>query len=219
MKGLILKDILNLKKQAKTSLTIIVVYFIVFSYIFKDYSFSMTVGMISGMFTMVLAMLSISTFSCDDAAKWDIYALCLPLDRKYIVFSKYILAIGLCITGTIITILLSFVVKLFRESANISLDDMIGIYVVFAMSIFYISVIIPIIYKFGADRTRLLMVLVFIVPFFLIYLGINTLSNLGVSMPSEQTLTLLLILSPIFLIAVLSLSILLSYRIYITKEF
>ena len=86
MKGLIIKDIFNLKKGITTTL-IMILFYGIFSYNTGNMS------MLIGMTVFIMTSLSISSMSYDDMAKWDGYALSMPITRKNIVLSKYILSI------------------------------------------------------------------------------------------------------------------------------
>ena len=71
MKGLLLKDLLNLKKSIKLMLIIGIAYSIFFS------TFEPTT--LTGLLTLLFAMQSLSSFSYDEFSKWDCYALSMPL--------------------------------------------------------------------------------------------------------------------------------------------
>lgn len=75
MKGLIIKDFMNLKKSLKMFLIISVFYF--FMAISTDNPYFFT-----SILTVILPITTISLFSYDDMAKWDVYALTMPFDRK-----------------------------------------------------------------------------------------------------------------------------------------
>lgn len=83
MKGLFMKDLLVLRKYARTMAVFILVYIVVFSMLDS-------VDVISGMVTLVLAMMSVATFSYDELAKWDRFGLTMPVSRKQAVASRYL---------------------------------------------------------------------------------------------------------------------------------
>jgi len=95
MKGLIIKDILNLKKNLNT-LLVLVIFYAFLGYRSGDPS------MLIAMIVLLLTMMSITSISYDDLAKWDKYALAMPISRKNIVLSKYILAVLLSISGVVL---------------------------------------------------------------------------------------------------------------------
>lgn len=206
MKGLLIKDILNLKKQYKLNF-LMMGFFTVFGYQTGDPSYVM------GMIVMTMTMLSITSMSYDDLAKWDNYALSMPISRKSIVKSKYILSILLSSFAIIISASISYVVILPKSNMN-TLELLLVASIVFEISLLYSFVILPLIYKHGLEKVRILMVGVFAVPSFIIFLFVKS----GVNMPSQSQLLLLLKLSPIFVILVLFVSLNISYRIFCKKD-
>ena len=95
MKGLIIKDFLNLRNNIKTMLITILIYLLFF--ISYDPSF------LSGLLIMIFCLQSLSTFSYDEYANWDVFALSLPISRKELVLSKYIVFAIFPIAGTILS--------------------------------------------------------------------------------------------------------------------
>ena len=135
MKGLIIKDIFNLKKGITTTL-IMILFYGIFSYNTGNMS------MLIGMTVFIMTSMSISSMSYDDMAKWDGYALSMPITRKNIVLSKYILSILLSTIATILSTAFSMVIAYIRGDL-VGIDNIQEIllisYVVFLISIFYIS--------------------------------------------------------------------------------
>ena len=105
MTGLIIKDFLNLKSSLKTSL-LILIPFSFMAYKSQDPIYLMSV------FILIISMQSISAISYDNLAKWDIYALTMPISRGKMVISKYILSILLSIISLIISGLVSYLLIL-----------------------------------------------------------------------------------------------------------
>ena len=83
MKGLIIKDILNLKNYMK-QLILVLIFFIAYGIFLKNGTF------VGTMITLMLSMQVITTMSYDEYAKWDKYALTMNINRKDIVLSKYV---------------------------------------------------------------------------------------------------------------------------------
>ena len=67
-------------------------------------------------------MITITSFSYDALAKWDRYALSLPLTRKDIVAGKYLLSIILCLLATILSFLISTVILKFDPGGRLRND-------------------------------------------------------------------------------------------------
>ena len=75
MKGLIIKDILNLKNYMK-QLILVLIFFIAYGIFLKNGTF------VGTMITLMLSMQVITTMSYDEYAKWDKYALTMNINRK-----------------------------------------------------------------------------------------------------------------------------------------
>ena len=202
MKGLIIKDILNLKKNLRTTLLMIIV-FTFMAYGSGDPSY------IIGMTVLIFTTMSITSMAYDELAKWDSYALSMPISRRNIVLSKYVLSIILSVLSVVISTIISYVLILLKSDMN-GFELLLTSYIVFGISILFICVILPLIYKFGVEKSRLLMIGVISIPT-VIFLAIN---KLNINMPGEKQFIMLLKISPLLLIIFLFISSFISYRIY-----
>lgn len=151
MKGLIKKDLLLLKSQLKSYLVIVLVFAIV-SFMSNDNTF-ITLLPILGV------MLIISTLSFDNYYKWDAFALTLPLSRKDNVKSKYILAILITLTFIVFStcILIAFnTIKGFPINAFNIITLMCGSLLGASIAT---SISLPLMYKFGSENGRMIMII------------------------------------------------------------
>lgn len=188
MTALILKDLICLKHQAKTLLVFFIMYIIFFITINSaDYLY--------GMLIILSTSLVMNTFAYDETAKWDNYALALPITKQHMVLSKYLLSLLLSIGGVLICVIISACKNVMNFEAWMTVYALIGI------AIFIISFMIPLLYKFGTQKGRILIVGVILVPTF----GVLLLKQLELPMPSDSMIKLLITLSP-FVLAVLFLS-------------
>lgn len=210
MKGLIIKDILNLKKSIVVTLIAIFIYG-VFSYSTGDMS------MIIGMTALIMTSMSISSIAYDDMAKWDSYALAMPITRRNIVLSKYALSLILSTIAIILSASLAILITYLRgdliNMENIQ-EIILTAYIVFLISMVFISINLPMIFKFGVENARILMLGSFIIPLGIGYL----LTKMGIQLPTIEELKMVLYISPIILILILTLSISITYGIYRNKD-
>lgn len=206
MTGLIIKDILNLKKSLMTSL-VMLLFFSLTAYQSGDPKF------LVGTIVLIISMQSISSISYDDLAKWDIYALTMPISRRKLVMSKYILSILLSITSLIISSAIAYFLILPISSMGIR-EFFLTSYLIFLIALLLISVILPLIYKFGVERSRLLLFLVISIP---ILMGL-LLSKTGMTFPNENQFWILVKISPFVITIVLFISSLISCKIYRSKD-
>ncbi|MDR7871699.1 MAG: ABC-2 transporter permease [Tissierellaceae bacterium] len=210
MIGLIIKDIINLKKSIMTTLFIILVYSF-FSYNTGDMS------LLIGMTVFIMTSMSISSMAYDDMAKWDSYALAMPVTRRDIVLSKYLLALIFCIIAVIVSSIFAIIITYVKGDLNsiIDIQEILLIaYTVSLVCLIFISIITPLIFKFGVENARMLMVGAIIVPMGIGYF----LVKMGIQPPTLEDLKRLLYISPIILVMVLILSITITYGIYKNKD-
>lgn len=206
MIGLVIKDILNLKNSFRTSLLILALFSFM-AYQSQDPTYLM------GMFVLIMSIQSISSISYDELAKWDVYALTMPISRVKLVISKYILSIMLSIIALIISGAISYFVILPTSNMN-TIEFLLSSYLVFASSILLLSVLLPLIYRYGVEKSRLLIFIVISIP---VLIGIFF-SKIGIDLPDENQLRTLFKVSPFIIIALLFISSFISCRIYKNKD-
>ncbi|AFA47801.1 ABC-2 transporter permease [Acetobacterium woodii] len=206
MKGLILKDILNLKGSFKTLGIMLIFFSVVF--------ISQGNGFVFGIVIFMFAMMVITTMSYDDLAKWDIYALTMPITRKEMVLSKYLVMGILNSIGIVIALIVGVL-------GNLELGEPIGgelLVIVGAISLIAViisSVVIPLIYKFGAEKARLMLILCALAPTAILLL----IEQMGIPLPSIDNTWIYGVLLIAFTVVVLVISINASIKIYQKKEF
>jgi len=222
MKGLIIKDLLQLKSYLR-SLIIFMFIFICVSLEPKNTNID---GILTIMMTLGLGMFGIATFSYDEMAKANKYILTFPITKKEIVLSKYILQFILTLTGAILGTLLSVIISLilnkeipnFTDLVSIALGGMVGIGLVE-------SIQMPCFYKFGAEKGRIYMFIITIAVAFIcggiFMLGEKIVNNFSINLSSINNI--LEVFFPLVLIGLIVfeyfISYKISYKIYSKKEF
>ena len=215
MKGLLIKDLLQLKSYKKNFIISIIVYGAIILMNSKESSiFSMGAPMIMFLFS-VYAMAS---FSYDEKSNTDKYVLTFPLTRKEIVLSKYFLGILCILFGAFIGVIFSIVLSLIGINSIPNLNDLLittlgSIWILSIMQ----SVQIPCIYKFGAEKGRfqiyifMMILALFIGGFFIVF------PNIDFSFIDRFT-NLVPIVLLIFIVVNYLVSYKISYKIYLKKE-
>lgn len=217
MKGLIIKEFTNLGKSFKL---------VGFMLLFYGAISIMTdsPGGFSGLFTVIFALFLFNTYTLDEMANWDIYALTMPLTRENIVQGKYLLMLLLSFLGFIINtgslLILNMVTK--AESLFIGIEVPIAGMVI--VIIFY-SILLPIISKVGITKARIYFIGIYMVPFLLGILIKNKIKENKIILPEWFTEALwtvkdkINIIAPIAMLICLLISYCISIRIYRKKEF
>lgn len=211
MLGFIKKDLFMIKANLKTFLIIFALYLIL---------------AIQGMFDVIFVipligiMLFITTFSYDDYNNWNAYVATIPNGRKNAVRAKYIISTILMI----ILGILSFGMDVFKNyhvmdafSIEASISGVLGIVL---SIVIIISILYPIMFKFGSTKGR---VILFVVVFGLAAI-IGLVANANtISLNTGEVLELLekyeYIAIPVVSVILLTISYLISSKIYKNKEF
>ena len=223
MKGLIKKDLLNLASY-KTSLFIV----IIFCSIAIAGTTSVTFAPI--VISTIIGMIVLSTFNYDEISKSDKYILSLPVTRKDVVLSKYILAVVSTVIGAVLGVVLTIIIvqimNMVRSSELINLNYESLLSTAFG-GMFGIALIqsiqIPSIYKWGAEKGRIQMfVLIFLL--ILLILGASFLfTKIGFNIDMsniESFLNKFGILILVGLIIIMySISYKISYKIFSHKDY
>ena len=158
IKGLILKDLLNLSHY-KTSLVILVIAMILIATSQQGFTLYIPIMLIT-----MFGMIALSTFSYDEMAKSDKYVLSLPSNKKEIVKSKYIVVISFTILAAILSIIISYVISVYVYKQT---PELMGILIPVFGGMFGIGLVtsiqIPSIYKWGAEKGRIQMFIMIII--------------------------------------------------------
>ncbi len=217
MKGLILKDLLQLKNYKRTLIVFIIVF------IATSITQENTRNLLVVMMTLGLGMFSIATFSYDEMAKADRFLLTLPLTKKEVIQSKYTLVITATILGAILGMLISIILSLaiqkelpnVQELLTLAIGGIFGIGMVEAIQI-------PCIYKYGAEKGRIqififMAIIAFVIGGFILIgekMSINFLTNDWIN----NFINFLPILLVILTAVIYFISYKISYCIYSKKE-
>lgn len=210
MVGLMKKDFLLIKANIKSMIIIFIVFFI--------FAFQGTFD-IAFIVPIIGIMLFISTFSYDDFNNWNSYAVTLPDGRKNVVRAKYVASIILAVALGTLCLAISMAISYVRTN-NINFDDTLSLLMgTILSSVIIISLLYPIMFKYGATNGRIIMsVMIF---------GI---AGIGVMLEKFIDMTFLInmineldnymfIAVPVISIILLGISYLISSKIYINKEF
>ncbi|MGV8049962.1 MAG: ABC-2 transporter permease [Anaerolineaceae bacterium] len=206
MKGLILKDIFNLKVQGHFYLFFVLIFAVV-SFISED------VNTLGGVIALICAMVPITALGLDEKNNWDKYALTLPVVRKDLVLSKYCLGILCAVIGSVVSFILT---GLF---SNFSLNTLYTTLIFFAISLFYLSLMLPLMFKFGVEKGRISMLMVAFLPALAISFLANRFPGMFSTGQHDSMLQFLPIAVSGLILISLFVSITISIRIYNKKEF
>lgn len=159
MKGLLLKDIYNLRKAGKQYI-LILAFFTVYCFFLKNPSFfpMMTV--------MSFSMLILSSMGYDEAAGFDKYALTLPVNREDLVRTKYLLLLLLLAAGFVVGMTGNVLINFFIQGEKASFtENIVSITAVVVIFLLVYSTVLPLVFKMGVEKARVLMLICYIAVF------------------------------------------------------
>jgi ABC-2 type transport system permease protein len=159
MSGLVLKDLCVLKKAVRSYVVILLVYAVLTATGMLDTSF------LSGFLALLITMMPISSFSYDDLARWDRYAAALPVGRRGIVQSKYVFTLLISAGALVLGLGVSGIAAALRWGDS-SLPELIIVNIAcIAAGLFLNAVILPFLFRYGAEKSRMILLAVFVVVF------------------------------------------------------
>lgn len=214
MKSLILKDLYNIGNSVKSLL---------FTFIVMAVAFIPTSNLAGYivMCAIVCSMMVATTFAFDDYSKWTRYAMIMPVSKKDLVAGKFIVLIIFCMTGTLFGLVVSFMAGLAMGKVTFDFAGVTEILffamVALAISLTIGSTFIPLIFKFGTEKARMLLVASLLIPAGICF-GIYLLLGILEINLTEQFVFLLICCSLIIALFWCYVMYQISYRIFSKKE-
>lgn len=141
MKGLILKDFINLKSQLKIYLMILIMWLGIG--LFND-----SASFFSGVMQMFVVMIPITAMAYDDKTKWDCFALTMPLSRKELVLARYVFMLMVVAFVALSSMIGCFIIN--KDMGASFMITLLGAPVGLILN----GVLMPIIFQFGVEKGR-----------------------------------------------------------------
>ena len=159
MKSLLLKDLYNISYNVKYTLVVL---------IFLGLVFVPTSGPIPymAMCAVFCSLMIFTTFTLDNACGWTSYALVLPVSRSRLVLAKYAALAVFCTVGILFGLAASSLGSYLIFGGVPGPIEMLvgGMLPGWAMAFAMGSTIIPLVYRFGTEKARILFYAVCIIP-------------------------------------------------------
>lgn len=215
MKGLLRKDLYNLKEQIKVYL--ILPMMAIFFAVQMD-----SLESAQAIFGMLIILIPISSFAYDEYSDFNSYALTLPLRRSDLVYSKYLLSFLVGIVSFLIALLTTLILYTVFGDTHFIGADMRSIILAQSIAFFGIflmaAMLFPILFKYGSNKGRMIMVILF-VSFSIACYAIFSLDITISASFIDFVLRNIIWIAIILFVVVFALSILSSIRIMKNKEF
>lgn len=197
MKSLIIKDLYNIGHNAKS------MFFILLVFAFALIPFSGVEGYIF-VCAILCSMMIVTTFSFDDNSNWNRYAMIMPVSKSNLVAGKFITLLIFSAIGTICGLIIGAVGGLITgkivfqpegifELLFLALAALVAAMIFGGMSI-------PLVFQFGAEKGRMLILVSFLVPAAICFGVYQFLVLLGIEM-TDQLVFVLVCCSPVIALA------------------
>ena len=216
MTGLMMKDALVMRK----TLRLYALFLLFYSGLAVLGVFPMSMAL--AMVEVIVMVLPISSFSYDEAAKWDRYAAVLPVGRTAVVKARYLFLLLVLLAAAAIGLVGSILASLLaREDLGELLATLL---VSMGLGLMIADIMLPVVYQLGPERARPYLFAVILIPFVAVFLLLGFGPDLGLSLeflnqiPETSALGVIALL-PLAGLACLGLSFLISCRIVDRKEF
>lgn len=156
MTGLIWKDYLVMRKALKSYL------FILVAYVALAYLEIINYGFIITFIQLLLMIMPISAFAFDEQAKWDRYAMALPLGTGKVVGARYLFVLGLALFTMAVGLAGSAI--LWAVGADDVLETVLTVLVSSGIGLLIPSILLPLSYKMGSERARPFLYAIVFIP-------------------------------------------------------
>ena len=185
MKGLLIKDLCNLRQIGKQ--TVIVAAVLVAWSIFMN-----TPQVFSMVIVIYCMMLMFTAMSYDEMANFDKYAITLPVTARDLVRTKYVLLLILFGAGLLAGFLEEGISFLAGAREDISLVEAGAALLVTAfLYLMAFEVLLPVMFRLGMEKARLFLVLIFVVIFGILSGGVMLMKNLGIQLTAQLVMALI----------------------------
>ncbi len=217
MKGLLIKDF-QLMMMQKRFLLLIVLMAVFMSISMSDITF------VVGYFSFVLSLFALTTVSYDEFDNGNPFLFTLPISRPGYVAEKYCLTFLCGIGGCLFGVLLSLSIGALRNSSE-ALSTVVSALPILAVVLLFLSVMLPLQIKFGAEKGRIAMIAVGGSLFVLVYAVMRILARFEVDPAvflsgfDMLSLASAIIAAVVLVLLCLTVSVWISMRIMQKKEF
>ncbi|MEI3265716.1 MAG: ABC-2 transporter permease [Frisingicoccus sp.] len=213
MGGLLAKEYYTLRRYFKQYIILFIFFGVLSIYIMESVIY------FQAMVTMSMSMLVFTGMSFDMAAGWDKFVLTMPVSRKDVVLSKYVCCLIYALASLLVTTVFGVLLGAIHPMRDNDLYLLLGTaLVLFCIICVIYAVLLPMIFKFGVERTRILMMAVIFIPVFAIVAGIQYLPETVIAF-MVQNVNLMVALAVALSILLYIGSYFMSLGIFSKKEF
>lgn len=213
MKGMLYKDFQLSRKN--------LVYYLAFYLLYAVLVIggAMPASIIAGMVVILAVSLPLAAFSWDQATKWDCFAAALPGGRRAVISARYLLILLLILAGAVLSVLLLLVLSLLGLAEGTVAELFLPVPVCSAVALGLDAVLLPLAFRFGVEKSRLLGMIIFFGCFGGIALGTTLYKGRVPALLTGHSAAVLLLAASLLCAVLFLVSWQVSLAIYRKKEF
>ena len=147
MKGIVIKDLLTLKSSMKTVVLIVILFGFMGAKSGSAY--------MSTFASVYAAILPMTCMAFDERSRFNRYAVIMPVNLRDIVLSKYVVGLILAVVATAVATAMTAV-------AGGSIGETVVASI--AIPMVYHSLLLPLMFKFGVEKSRIIILAGVVVP-------------------------------------------------------
>ena len=147
MKGIVIKDLLTLKSSMKTVVLIVILFGVMGAKSGSAY--------MSTFASVYAAILPMTCMAFDERSRFNRYAVIMPVNLRDIVLSKYVVGLILAVVATVVAVAMTAL-------SGGSLGETVAASI--AIPMVYHSILLPLMFKFGVEKSRIIILAGVVVP-------------------------------------------------------
>ena len=200
MKGLLIKDFYNIKKQIIWYIGMIIIFFSI-SVAVKNIAFMVSIGI------LVTISIPLTAIAYEEKESWQKFIVASGMSKKIIVFEKYLLGLIFFAVSSAGYVAVFFILG---ENASSLTEVLIPVF----LQLMILSAILPVVFKFGVEKARTFTIIIVVIIMLVLVGFLNYALNIG----KDVEIIICVVLSIISAVFT-ALSYILSVKIYNKKEF
>ena len=170
MRGLLVKDLRLLLGQKKFLVLVLFMTVVL--------NFNGSITFVVYYLTFVCSFFVISSIAYDENDNGYPNLFCLPIDRSIYVREKYVFEILLNMVSWLAGLAICFIIQTVRHSLDPLRENIMILLLILPAILIFDSVVLPLQFKFGSEKGRIVLLCCFIIVFFMGY-ALNQALDLG----------------------------------------
>lgn len=160
MPGLIKYDLLQICCGVKGGFVAVYLVFIAVLSMVNDIG-----SIVSYMFVFVSAMFGIASFNYEETYHWDRYTAVLPVNIRQLVLARYG-SIGICIAAGVVSSIVLGAISFASQNTGLDFSQWTMSFLFSLLgAMLYMELLVPIMYRFGPEKGRIIMLVLFMAFF------------------------------------------------------